>query len=135
MIDDRVKQVFGEALEREGPSREAYLAEACGDDASLRSAVETLLSYHEGSGAFLSSPTDGGGEGGEVGETTGDDAGGGIAATTAAASPLREGPGTQIGPYKLLQVIGEGGFGVVYMAEQERPVRRRVARRSVRRWR
>ncbi|MHC4992135.1 MAG: serine/threonine protein kinase, partial [Planctomycetota bacterium] len=124
MIDDRVKQIFGEALERAGSSREAYLAEACGDDAALRSAVETLLSYHEGAGAFLSSPTAGGGDGGE---TSDDRAGGGIAATTAAASPLREGPGTQIGPYKLLQVIGEGGFGVVYMAEQERPVRRRVA--------
>ena len=36
-------------------------------------------------------------------------------------------PGSHIGPYKLLQVIGEGGFGVVYMAEQEKPIRRRVA--------
>ena len=43
------------------------------------------------------------------------------------ASPPVEGPGATIGPYKLLQVIGEGGFGVVYMAEQEQPVRRRMA--------
>src|SRR5262249_23585047 len=41
--------------------------------------------------------------------------------------PLTEGPGTKIGPYKLLQQIGEGGFGVVYMAEQEKPVFRKVA--------
>ncbi|HMC10566.1 MAG TPA: serine/threonine-protein kinase, partial [Pirellulaceae bacterium] len=41
--------------------------------------------------------------------------------------PITEGPGTVIGPYKLLQQIGEGGFGVVYMAEQQRPVRRKVA--------
>src|SRR5262249_27581698 len=41
--------------------------------------------------------------------------------------PLTEGPGTRIGPYKLLQQIGEGGFGVVYMAEQEKPIRRRGA--------
>ncbi|NOT00926.1 MAG: protein kinase [Phycisphaerales bacterium] len=45
----------------------------------------------------------------------------------AVESPIREKPGTRIGPYKLLQVIGEGGFGVVFMAEQETPVRRRVA--------
>ncbi len=44
-----------------------------------------------------------------------------------AARPIIEGPGTSIGPYKLLQEIGEGGMGVVYMAEQEKPVRRRVA--------
>jgi serine/threonine protein kinase len=49
-----------------------------------------------------------------------------FAAATAAA-PLREGPGMRIGQYKLLQAIGEGGFGSVFMAEQERPVRRRVA--------
>ncbi len=46
---------------------------------------------------------------------------------TAAYRPIAEGPGTVIGSYKLLQQIGEGGFGVVFMAEQERPVRRMVA--------
>src|SRR3989442_2076614 len=46
---------------------------------------------------------------------------------TRASDGLREGPGTRIGPYKLLQLIGEGGFGSVFMADQEEPVRRRVA--------
>ena len=46
---------------------------------------------------------------------------------TGAYTPISEGPGTVIGPYKLLQKIGEGGFGAVYMAEQEKPVRRMVA--------
>ena len=46
---------------------------------------------------------------------------------TSAFPPVSEAAGTQIGPYKLLQQIGEGGMGVVYMAEQQKPVRRRVA--------
>ncbi len=46
---------------------------------------------------------------------------------TISHAPILEGPGTRIGPYKLLQQIGEGGMGVVYMAEQEQPVRRKVA--------
>src|SRR3954470_16445608 len=53
--------------------------------------------------------------------------GGGPRPAAAADSPLREGPGTRIGPYKLLKVIGEGGFGTVFLAEQEAPVQRRVA--------
>ena len=48
-------------------------------------------------------------------------------AADAAVRPILEGPGTRIGPYKLLEQIGEGGMGVVYMAEQTEPVRRKVA--------
>src|SRR5438067_1505898 len=48
-------------------------------------------------------------------------------AETSIYRPVAEGPGSRIGPYKLLQQIGEGGFGVVYMAEQQEPVRRKVA--------
>ena len=49
-----------------------------------------------------------------------------LPATVSYRTP-NEGPGTRIGPYKLLQKIGEGGFGIVYMAEQDKPVHRRVA--------
>src|SRR5262249_1767389 len=53
--------------------------------------------------------------------------GAGRPGATPASRRITEGPGTRIGPYKLVQPIGEGGMGVVYMAEQERPIRRRVA--------
>ncbi|HVC97447.1 MAG TPA: protein kinase [Pirellulales bacterium] len=96
-----VMTVFCEALERLAANqRAAYLDEACSDDAELRARVEGLLRAHEASGNFL--------RGGP-------------------AAPVHEGPGTLIGPYKLLEQIGEGGFGIVFMAEQVRPMRRRVA--------
>src|ERR1700729_342008 len=50
-----------------------------------------------------------------------------LAQATTMVAASHEGPGTRIGPYKLLQLIGEGGFGSVFMAEQEKPVLRRVA--------
>ena len=87
--------------------RSTYLDQVCGGDANLRSRVESLLEVHEQEREFLkSSPQP---------EPTVD------------PSPLSEGPGHEIGRYKLLQKIGEGGFGVVYMAEQHRPVHRKVA--------
>jgi serine/threonine protein kinase len=111
----RAKQVFHEALEKTGPERSRLVEVACGDDRELRGQVKALLAAHDEAGEFLASPT-----ASEAGEAT-------RVATTATASPPSERPGATIGPYKLLQVIGEGGFGVVYMAEQEQPVRRRVA--------
>src|SRR5262245_33130741 len=102
-----VKSIFGRALEIASPSdRAAYLDGACGGDNALRAEVEGLLQAFDRAGPFLNQP--------------------------AAAAPLadrlvEEGPGTRIGPYKLLQQIGEGGMGIVYMAEQEEPVRRKVA--------
>jgi len=85
-----------------------YVAQACGEDAELAQQVECLLQVHREAGSFLESPVV-------------------DFAATANISSLTETPGTVIGSYKLLQQIGEGGMGVVFMAEQERPVRRKVA--------
>ncbi len=105
----KLQAIFEQVIDVERAQREGYLASACGDDAALRAEVEGLLRAHDGAAKFLASPT-----------------AGSTAAVTIAA-PLREGPGTRIGPYKILQAIGEGGFGSVFMAEQEKPVARKVA--------
>ena len=89
-------------------ARLEYLDQACGTDKDLRIRVAELLEAHDSEASFLERPPN------ELGATV--------------DSPrVREMPGDSIGAYKLLQKIGEGGFGVVYMAEQSRPVRRRVA--------
>ncbi len=104
---NREEALFAAALEKPTRAeRAAYLEGACGDDDALRARLEALLAAHEASGGVLDAAP---------------------SALTAAYRPLTEGPGTVIGPYKLLQQIGEGGMGVVYMAEQQEPVRRKVA--------
>ena len=105
---DRVKVLFLEAVVLDAAAdRAALLDRACGGNAGLRADVEGLLAHHAGLGSFLASgPPD--------------------LPDTASLSPV-EGPGTVIGPYKLLDRIGEGGFGVVHLAEQAVPVRRKVA--------
>src|SRR5207253_9127890 len=93
-------------------ARAAYLADVCGTDAVLRRRVEALLRASESAGDFLEGPPTG------LAVSDG---------STLVVTELSEKPGDRIGRYKLLQRMGEGGCGVVYMAEQEEPVRRRVA--------
>ena len=109
---DREIEVFNAALELPAAERGAYLDQICADDAALRQRVEELLQAGEQAGDFLESaaavPS-------------------GPGRTIRPAIFPAEKPGDRIGRYKLLQQIGEGGCGVVYMAEQEKPVHRRVA--------
>lgn len=110
----QVKAVFGEAAELPVNERAAFLDTMCVNETSLRTQVNELLAAHDEAGEFLSEPTQG--EGVNDDRTKTISLGGGA-----------ERLGTKIDRYKLLQCIGEGGFGVVYMAEQTEPVKRRVA--------
>src|SRR5437879_691297 len=104
---NKAREIFVAALKRAPDQWQAYLNEACADDAALRDRVQNLLVAHRDAGSFLQP------------------AGAGLMATI--DEPFSERPGTVIGPYKLLQQIGEGGMGTVFMAEQTHPVQRKVA--------
>src|SRR5436305_1709042 len=125
-----IEAIFAEALRLADPERRgAYLASACGEDVRLRRRVEAVLAAHDAAGSFMAAPADPS----AVATLDGipvvnrDLLAKGYSRRAAEDGPLAEQPGTIIGHYKLLQRIGEGGFGTVWMADQERPVRRRVA--------
>jgi serine/threonine protein kinase/tetratricopeptide (TPR) repeat protein len=114
----KTRELFLHAVGKLPPDEWAgYVAEACGEDAELEQQVGRLLQVHREAGSFLDQPAAVAVTGKFASEL-------GAGAT---AVPLLERPGTVIGPYKLLQQIGEGGMGAVYMAEQTQPVHRKVA--------
>ncbi|HVG94157.1 MAG TPA: protein kinase [Planctomycetota bacterium] len=109
----RLDELFNAARRLADPAaRRSYLEAACGGDRSLRAQVEALLSAYDGAGSFLAGPAAGLALDADLVEP--------------APSP-RETVGSMVGSYRLLEEVGEGGCGIVYMAEQQRPVRRKVA--------
>src|SRR5262245_3564276 len=97
--------IFRAAAGMTPAERVAFLDLACGENHPLRDEVESLLRAHDPQGSFLKVP----------------------APAVTIDRQITERPGTQIGPYKLMEQIGEGGFGLVFVAEQHQPVRRKVA--------
>jgi serine/threonine protein kinase/Tfp pilus assembly protein PilF len=122
------KSIFLTALERQaGRQRDAFVAEACGGDAQLRAQVEDLLRAQQHSGGTVDQvpaqvvavcPAIGTKEGQEDARSS---------VAIQADDSFSEHVGTNIGPYKLMELIGQGGFGLVFVAEQQQPVRRKVA--------
>src|ERR1700722_14928009 len=103
MADMSERDIFIAALQQpKGPERVAFLAEACRSQPGLQQQIAALLDEHDHLGDFLDAPA--------------------FASTVHFDEPLIETLGTLIGPYNLLEQIGEGGMGLVFMADQLQPV-------------
>jgi WD40 repeat protein/serine/threonine protein kinase len=108
------RSIFLDAIEIASPlEREAFIARICGADLPLLSAVKALVAAHDQAGDLLDAPD-------QLSPTM--------------DRPLAERPGAAIGPYKLMEEIGAGGFGLVFVAEQQQPLRRKVALKVIKPW-
>jgi serine/threonine protein kinase/WD40 repeat protein len=106
-IEHQARSIFFAALERAPDQWPAFVDEACGNQIEVRARVKQLLHNHQALGSIHDVPD--------------------ASATAEVAKSTEERPGTILGPFKLLQQIGEGGMGTVFMAEQSHPVQRKVA--------
>jgi len=106
---DREETIFALLLELPQELRREHLYKECAGNADLRRRVEELLEAHEGGGSFMAASAKS------------------MSANLGSSAPISEKLGDSIGRYKLMEQIGEGGCGVVYVADQQEPVRRRVA--------
>jgi len=120
MNPSREQLLFGLVLMKPAAERAAWLDRECMGDSALRQRLEARLAGATGNQGTASLNSDDAGARVEDGCSE-------VTPTLLDQTPLTEGPGTVIGRYKLLEQIGEGGFGVVYVAEQQEPVRRQVA--------
>src|SRR5689334_3300000 len=100
------EEIFASALQLPANQRSDFLDQVCANEPALRQRVETLLAALDRASPLLKNPAS-------------------LIPERQSALPPTEKPGDRIGHYKLLEQIGEGGCGVVYVAEQEEPVRRR----------
>lgn len=110
-IKNRIEELFLQAQDLNGVARTRFLDEQCAGSPDIRAEVERLLQANDKADSLLDRPA--------------------AHLDSTSASEAESMDGTNVGPFKLLQQIGEGGFGVVYMAEQTRPVRRKVALKIV----
>ena len=102
-------EIFNAAAALPRHQREAYLDEVCGSDKNRRAEIESLLRSDDVQDSFLEHPA--------VDDLD----------RTGKYQPISESSGSRVGPYRLMEQIGEGGFGLVFVAEQQKPVRRKVA--------